>query len=79
MHHNYLIVLLHFQVNTAMVLCLNVTIVCLCQAMTMDVLQQLSGPLLIRMIHTKDGAKLGVTCVFAGSRKVTYKTIRVHQ
>lgn len=36
----------------------------------MDVLQQLSGPLLIRMIHTKDGAKLGVTCVFAGSRKV---------
>lgn len=38
--------------------------------MTMDVLQQLSGPLLIRMAHTKDGAKLGVTCVFAGSRKV---------
>lgn len=39
----------------------------------MDVLQQLSGPLLIRMIHTKDGAKLGVTCVFAGSRKVLDK------
>lgn len=46
------------------------------KAMTMDVLQQLSGPLLIRMIHTKDGAKLGVTCVFAGSRKERKKIIK---
>lgn len=45
----------------------------------MDVLQQLSGPLLIRMIHTKDGAKLGVTCVFAGSRKVLDNERRVER
>lgn len=46
------------------------------KTMTMDVLQQLSGPLLVRMIHTKDGAKLGVTCVVSGSRKERKKIIK---
>eukprot|EP00250_Pteridium_aquilinum_P017253 c23532_g1_i1 orf=129-2126(+) len=46
------------------------------KATAIDVLQQLSGPLLVRMIHTKDGAKLGVTCVSAGSRKERKKIIK---
>ena len=33
-------------------------------------MQQLSGGLLVRMLHTKDGAKIGVTCVMHGNNKV---------
>lgn len=34
-------------------------------------MQQLSGGLLVRMLHTKDGAKVGVTCVMHGNNKVS--------
>ncbi|KAI5084053.1 hypothetical protein GOP47_0000222 [Adiantum capillus-veneris] len=46
------------------------------KAMATDVLQQLSGPLLVRMIHTREGAKVGVTCVSLGSRKERKKIIK---
>lgn len=35
-----------------------------------DVIQQLSGPFLVRMIHTRDGSKLGILCVKHGNPKV---------
>lgn len=41
-----------------------------------EILQQLSGPLLIRMLHTKDGAQLGVFCVGASKRKERKKIIK---
>lgn len=34
-------------------------------------MKSLSGPLLVRMIHTKDGAKVGAMCVKMGTAKVT--------
>ncbi|KDO71778.1 hypothetical protein CISIN_1g0061651mg, partial [Citrus sinensis] len=34
-----------------------------------DIIQQLSGPLLVRMIHTRDGSKIGMLCVKHGSAK----------
>eukprot|EP00252_Welwitschia_mirabilis_P011378 TRINITY_DN25592_c0_g1_i1.p1 TRINITY_DN25592_c0_g1~~TRINITY_DN25592_c0_g1_i1.p1 ORF type:complete len:664 (-),score=128.81 TRINITY_DN25592_c0_g1_i1:363-2354(-) len=41
-----------------------------------DVVQQLSGPLLIRMIHTKDGSKVGALCVRHGSAKERKKIVK---
>ncbi|KAF6165605.1 hypothetical protein GIB67_021875 [Kingdonia uniflora] len=41
-----------------------------------DVVKQLSGPLLVRMIHTKGGAKLGMLCVKHGSAKERKKIIK---
>ncbi|XP_077218294.1 pumilio 24 [Tasmannia lanceolata] len=41
-----------------------------------DVIQQLSGPLLIRMIHTKDGSKLGMLCIKHGNAKDRKKIIK---
>ncbi len=41
------------------------------QSMIQEVVQQLSGALLVRMLHTRDGAKVGVTCVMHGSNKVS--------
>ncbi|XP_043708834.1 pumilio homolog 24 isoform X2 [Telopea speciosissima] len=41
-----------------------------------DVIQQLSGPLLVRMIHTKDGVKVGILCVKHGSAKERKKIIK---
>ena len=38
--------------------------------MIAEIVQQLSGGLLVRMLHTKDGAKIGVTCVMHGNNKV---------
>ncbi|GMN63404.1 hypothetical protein TIFTF001_032477 [Ficus carica] len=35
-----------------------------------EVIQQLSSPLLVRMIHTKDGSRIGTLCVKHGSAKV---------
>lgn len=40
------------------------------------VIQQLSGPLLVRMIHTRDGSKLGMLCVKHGSSKERKKLIK---
>ncbi|XP_004508185.1 pumilio homolog 24 isoform X2 [Cicer arietinum] len=41
-----------------------------------DIIQQLSSPLLIRIIGTKDGAKIGVLCVKYGSAKERKKIIK---
>eukprot|EP00262_Sarcandra_glabra_P017584 TRINITY_DN6061_c0_g1_i1.p1 TRINITY_DN6061_c0_g1~~TRINITY_DN6061_c0_g1_i1.p1 ORF type:complete len:660 (-),score=112.79 TRINITY_DN6061_c0_g1_i1:326-2281(-) len=41
-----------------------------------DVIQQLSGPLLVRMIHTRDGSKVGMLCVKHGSAKERKKIIK---
>lgn len=39
-----------------------------------DIIQQLSSPLLIRMIGTRDGAKIGILCVKYGNAKVSLTT-----
>ncbi|KAB2625181.1 pumilio 24-like [Pyrus ussuriensis x Pyrus communis] len=41
-----------------------------------DVIKQLSGPLLVRVIHTKDGSKVGMLCVKHGSSKERKKIIK---
>eukprot|EP01018_Ginkgo_biloba_P028107 Gb_02879 [translate_table: standard] len=41
-----------------------------------DVIQQLSGPLLVRMIHTRDGSKVGALCVIHGSAKERKKIVK---
>ncbi|XVE65574.1 hypothetical protein DITRI_Ditri08aG0010700 [Diplodiscus trichospermus] len=41
-----------------------------------DVIQQLSGPLLVRMIHTRDGSKIGMLCVKHGSAKERKKILK---
>ncbi|KAF8401414.1 hypothetical protein HHK36_012353 [Tetracentron sinense] len=41
-----------------------------------DAIQQLSGPLLVRMIHTRDGSKVGMLCVKHGSAKERKKIIK---
>ncbi|KAK7264669.1 hypothetical protein RJT34_32279 [Clitoria ternatea] len=41
-----------------------------------DVIQQLSSPLLVRMIGTKDGAKIGILCVKCGNAKERKKIIK---
>ncbi|KAJ7298340.1 hypothetical protein O6H91_10G098900 [Diphasiastrum complanatum] len=46
------------------------------KTMLQDVVQQLSGPLLVRMLHTKDGAKIGIVCVRHGSPKERKKIIK---
>ncbi|KAH7431322.1 hypothetical protein KP509_08G042900 [Ceratopteris richardii] len=46
------------------------------KSMAADLLQQISGSSLIRMIHTREGAKIGVTCVSRGSRKERKKIIK---
>ena len=33
-------------------------------------MEQLSGPLLLRMLHTRDGAQVAAMCVVAGTAKV---------
>ncbi|KAL8026096.1 hypothetical protein ABFX02_14G006400 [Erythranthe guttata] len=41
-----------------------------------DVIQQLAGPSLIRMIHTKDGSRLAMFCIKHGSAKERKKIIK---
>ncbi|KAK9126304.1 hypothetical protein Scep_015150 [Stephania cephalantha] len=41
-----------------------------------DVIEQLSGPLLVRMIGTRDGAKLGMLCIKHGGAKGRKKIIK---
>lgn len=41
-----------------------------------EIIQQLSSPLLIRMIGTKDGAKIGILCVKYGNAKERKKIIK---
>ncbi|KAE8690446.1 hypothetical protein F3Y22_tig00110895pilonHSYRG00451 [Hibiscus syriacus] len=40
------------------------------QSSAADIIQQLSGPLLVRMIHTRDGSKIGMLCVKHASAKL---------
>ncbi|KAE8734258.1 TOPLESS-related 2 isoform 1 [Hibiscus syriacus] len=40
------------------------------QSSAADIIQQLSGHLLVRMIHTRDGSKIGMLCVKHGIAKV---------
>ncbi|TYK02929.1 pumilio-like protein 24 [Cucumis melo var. makuwa] len=41
-----------------------------------DVVQQLSSSLLVRMIHTKDGSRIGILCIKHGSAKERKKSIK---
>ncbi|CAO2821570.1 unnamed protein product [Amaranthus hypochondriacus] len=41
-----------------------------------DIIKQLSGALLVRMIHTKDGSKIGMLCVKHGSAKERKKLVK---
>ncbi|KAL3641908.1 Pumilio 24 [Castilleja foliolosa] len=41
-----------------------------------DFIQQLSAPTLVRMIHTKDGSRLGMLCIRHGSAKERKKIIK---
>lgn len=46
---------------------------CVCvQTSAAFVIQQLSGPLLIRMVHTRDGSRLAMLCIKHGSAKVLH-------
>ncbi|KAL0323422.1 UNVERIFIED_CONTAM: Pumilio24 [Sesamum angustifolium] len=46
------------------------------QSSAADVIQQLSGLFLVRMIHTKDGSRLGMLCIRHGSAKERKKIIK---
>lgn len=46
------------------------------QSSAADIIQQLSSPDLIRMIHTKDGSKIGIFCIKHGSAKERKKIIK---
>ncbi|XP_039000245.1 LOW QUALITY PROTEIN: pumilio homolog 24-like [Hibiscus syriacus] len=46
------------------------------QSSAADIIQQLSGPLLVRMIHTREGSKIGMLCVKHGSAKERKKIIK---
>lgn len=41
-----------------------------------DIIQQLSGPLLVRMIHTRDGSKVGAFCIIHGGAKERKKIVK---
>ncbi|XP_060197594.1 pumilio homolog 24 isoform X1 [Lycium barbarum] len=41
-----------------------------------EIIQQLSSPDLVRMIHTKDGSKIGIFCIKHGSAKERKKIIK---
>lgn len=54
---------------------LNVFFLCVCvQTSAAFVIQQLSGPLLIRMVHTRDGSRLAMLCIKHGSAKVHFSS-----
>ncbi|KAI3459244.1 hypothetical protein Pfo_015907 [Paulownia fortunei] len=46
------------------------------QSSAADVIQQLSGSFLVRMIHTKDGSRLGMLCIRHGGAKERKKIIK---
>lgn len=46
------------------------------QSSAAEIIQQLSSPDLVRMIHTKDGSKLGILCIKHGSAKERKKIIK---
>uniref|UniRef100_A0A3Q7EFA5 CPL domain-containing protein n=1 Tax=Solanum lycopersicum TaxID=4081 RepID=A0A3Q7EFA5_SOLLC len=46
------------------------------QTSAAEIIQQLSSPDLVRMIHTKDGSKIGIFCIKHGSAKERKKIIK---
>ncbi|KAL3508131.1 hypothetical protein ACH5RR_033513 [Cinchona calisaya] len=46
------------------------------QSSAADVIQQLSGALLVRMIHTRDGSRIGMLCIKHGTAKERKKIIK---
>ncbi|KAM7485032.1 hypothetical protein LguiA_001041 [Lonicera macranthoides] len=46
------------------------------QSSAAEIIQQLSGALLVRMIHTKDGSRIGILCIKHGSAKERKKIIK---
>ncbi|XP_051152665.1 pumilio homolog 24 isoform X2 [Andrographis paniculata] len=46
------------------------------QSSAADIIQQLSGPLIVRMIHTKDGSRLGMLSIRHGGAKERKKIIK---
>ncbi|KAL3682394.1 hypothetical protein R1sor_000416 [Riccia sorocarpa] len=51
------------------------------RSMVEDVVKSLTGPLLLRMIHTRDGARIAVTCInmsTAKERKLIIKSMKGH-
>ncbi|XP_052189701.1 pumilio homolog 24 [Diospyros lotus] len=46
------------------------------QSSAADVLQQLSGPLLVRMIYTREGSRIAMLCIKHGSSKERKKIIK---
>ncbi|GAB2227514.1 hypothetical protein Droror1_Dr00009336 [Drosera rotundifolia] len=46
------------------------------QSSAADVVQQLSGALLVRIVHTRDGSKIGILCIKHGSAKERKKMIK---
>ncbi|XP_009621817.1 pumilio homolog 24 [Nicotiana tomentosiformis] len=46
------------------------------QSSAADVIQQLSSPDLVRMIHTKDGSRIGIFCIKHGTAKDRKKIIK---
>ncbi|KAG9130829.1 hypothetical protein Leryth_016973 [Lithospermum erythrorhizon] len=46
------------------------------QTSALEVIQQLSGPILVRLIHTKDGSRIGALCIKHGSAKERKKIIK---
>ncbi|KAF5181547.1 Pumilio-like protein [Thalictrum thalictroides] len=62
----------HSIIHTALIEYLNIAD----KSSATDILEQLSGPLLVRMIHTKDGSKLGMLCIKHGGAKERKKIIK---
>lgn len=46
------------------------------QSSAADVIQQLSGPLLVRMVHSKEGSRIAMLCIKHGSAKERKKIIK---
>jgi pumilio family protein 6 len=45
--------------------------------MVEDLVENLSGPLMLRMVHTKDGAEVGVAVITAGGARERKKIVKV--
>ncbi|PIA44285.1 hypothetical protein AQUCO_01700116v1 [Aquilegia coerulea] len=62
----------HSIIHTALIEYLNIAD----KSSAAEILEQLSGPLLVRIIHTKDGSKLGMLCIKHGGAKERKKIIK---
>ncbi|KAL3820143.1 hypothetical protein ACJIZ3_006048 [Penstemon smallii] len=66
----------HSIVHRAILDCLYILLNPILQTSAADIIQQLSGLDLVRMIHTNDGSRLGILCVKHGSAKERKKIIK---